>query len=310
MKMEFEVKARESGIVRVLVAAPGDNLYEGGALVYLEPMAVEGQAIEEQGLTDLDHIRADLAEVIERHAIGLDERRPQAVAKRHKIGMRTIRENLGDLLDEGSFIEYGALALAAQRRRHSHDELLALSPADGMVAGLGTVNAGEVGEQAARCMVLGYDYTVFAGTQGVMNHKKTERMLHLAEQWQVPLVLLAEGGGGRPNDTDFLGVAGLDNQTFIGLAKLSGLVPLVGLVAGRCFAGNAALLGCCDVIIATQNSSIGMAGPAMIEGGGLGKFTAEEVGPASVQAPNGVIDVLVADEAEAVAVAKRYISYF
>ncbi|PTU74130.1 acetyl-CoA carboxylase family protein [Pseudomonas mangrovi] len=310
MKMEFEVKARESGIVRVLVATPGDNLYEGGALVYLEPMAVEGQAIEEQGITDLDHIRADLAEVIERHAIGLDERRPQAVAKRHKIGMRTIRENLGDLLDDGSFIEYGALALAAQRRRHSHDELLQLSPADGMVAGLGTVNAGEVGEQAARCMVVGYDYTVFAGTQGVMNHKKTERMLHLAEQWQVPLVLLAEGGGGRPNDTDFLGVAGLDNQTFIGMARLSGLVPLVGLVAGRCFAGNAALLGCCDVIIATQNSSIGMAGPAMIEGGGLGKFSAEEVGPASVQGPNGVIDVLVEDEAEAVAVAKRYIGYF
>jgi acetyl/propionyl-CoA carboxylase alpha subunit/acetyl-CoA carboxylase carboxyltransferase component len=310
MKMEFEVKAQASGLVRAFAAAPGDNLYEGNALLFLEPMEVEGQAEQTEQITDLDHIRADLAEVIERHAIGLDERRPQAVAKRHKIGMRTIRENLADLLDDGSFIEYGALALAAQRRRHSHADLLTLSPADGMVAGLGTVNAGKFGEQTARCMVLGYDYTVFAGTQGVMNHKKTERMLHLAEQWQVPLVLLAEGGGGRPNDTDFLGVAGLDNQTFIGLAKLSGLVPLVGLVAGRCFAGNAALLGCCDVIIATENASIGMAGPAMIEGGGLGKYSAEEVGPASVQAPNGVIDVLVKDEAEAVAVAKRYISYF
>ncbi len=143
-----------------------------------------------------------------------------------------------------------------------------------------------------------------------MNHKKTERMLQLAEQWRVPLVLLAEGGGGRPNDTDFLGVAGLDNRTFIGMARLSGLVPLVGVVAGRCFAGNAALLGCCDVIIATANTSLGMAGPAMIEGGGLGRFAPEEVGPASVQAPNGVIDLLVDDEAQAIETARRYLGYF
>ncbi|MGH8352539.1 MAG: acyl-CoA carboxylase subunit beta, partial [Pseudomonas sp.] len=257
-----------------------------------------------------DALRADLAEVLERHAIGLDARRPAAVARRHQSGMRTVRENLAELLDQGSFIEYGALALAAQRRRKSVAELLQLSPADGLVAGLGSINAAEFGEQAARCMVLAYDYTVFAGTQGVMNHKKTDRMLQLAERWRLPLVLLAEGGGGRPSDTDWPGVAGLDNLTFIGLARLSGLVPLVGLVAGRCFAGNAALLGCCDVIIASANTSLGMAGPAMIEGGGLGKFAAEEVGPVSVQGPNGVIDILVADEAEAVAVAKRYLSYF
>ena len=159
-------------------------------------------------------------------------------------------------------------------------------------------------------MAIAYDYTVFAGTQGVMNHKKTDRMLQLAEQWRLPLVLFAEGGGGRPGDTDFVGVAGLDCHTFVGMARLSGLVPLVGVVSGRCFAGNAALLGCCDVIIATENASIGMAGPAMIEGGGLGSFAAEQVGPVEVQGPNGVIDVLVADEAEAVRVAKQYLSYF
>jgi acetyl-CoA carboxylase carboxyltransferase component len=232
------------------------------------------------------------------------------VAKRRKTGQRTTRENLAALLDDGSFIEYGALALAAQRRRRTPEELLDLSPADGLVTGIGTVNAAAFGDQAARCMAIAYDYTVFAGTQGIMNHKKTDRMLNLAAQWRLPLVLFAEGGGGRPGDTDFVGVAGLDCHTFVGMAKLSGLVPLVGVVSGRCFAGNAALLGCCDVIIATENATIGMAGPAMIEGGGLGRFTPEQIGPVGVQAPNGVIDVLVRDEADAVRVAKQYLSYF
>lgn len=310
MKMEFVVKASHSGIVRALPAAPGDALFEGAALLYLEPAEVSGDAVASEESIDLAHIRADLAEVLERHAITRDERRPDAVARRRKTGQRTTRENLDDLLDAGSFIEYGALALAAQRRRRSLEELIQQSPADGLVAGLGTVNAAQFGNEAARCMAISYDYTVFAGTQGVMNHKKTDRMLGLAEQWRVPLVLFAEGGGGRPGDTDFVGVAGLDCHTFVAMARLSGLVPVVGVVSGRCFAGNAALLGCCDVIIATRNASIGMAGPAMIEGGGLGSFKAEEVGPTSVQGPNGVIDVLVEDEAEAVDVAKRYLAYF
>ncbi|MFZ3022585.1 carboxyl transferase domain-containing protein [Pseudomonas sp.] len=310
MKMEFVVKASHSGIVRALAAQPGDTLAEGQTLVFIEPAEVDGSAQHDEQSLDLAHIRADLAEVLERHALLTDARRPEAVAKRRKTGQRSARENLADLLDDGSFSEYGALALAAQRRRRSTEELLQLSPADGLIAGIGTVNAAAFGSQAARCMSIAYDYTVFAGTQGVINHKKTDRMLQLAEQWRLPLVLFAEGGGGRPGDTDFVGVAGLDCHTFVGMAKLSGLVPLVGVVSGRCFAGNAALLGCCDVIIATENATIGMAGPAMIEGGGLGRFTPEQVGPVNVQGPNGVIDVQVADEAAAVQVAKQYLSYF
>ena len=310
MKMEFVVKASHSGIVRALAVQPGSAVGEGQPLLFIEPAEVDGDQAQSEQSLDLEHIRADLAEVRERHAITRDERRPQAVAKRRKTGQRTVRENLADLLDDGSFSEYGALALAAQRRRRSLEELIEQSPADGLVAGIGTVNADLFGSQAARCMTIAYDYTVFAGTQGVMNHKKTDRMLGLAEQWRLPLVLFAEGGGGRPGDSDFVGVAGLDCHTFVGMARLSGLVPLVGVVSGRCFAGNAALLGCCDVIIATANATIGMAGPAMIEGGGLGSYTPEEVGPVAVQGPNGVIDVQVADEAEAVQVAKQYLGYF
>jgi acetyl/propionyl-CoA carboxylase alpha subunit len=310
MKMEFEVRATVAGRVQGLAANEGEAISEASPLLFVEPGDVEGDAIATEESVDLDYIRQDLAEVLERHQAISDAGRPQAVEKRHRKGKRTARENLDDLLDADSFQEYGAMALAAQRRRRSEEELRALSPADGLIGGTGTVNGDAFGEQAARVMAISYDYTVFAGTQGMMNHKKTDRLLQLAGKWKMPLVLFAEGGGGRPGDTDFVGVAGLDCHTFAAMAKLSGEVPLVGIGSGRCFAGNAALLGCCDVIIATDDASIGMAGPAMIEGGGLGRFTPEQVGPVSVQAPNGVVDVRVKDETEAVAVAKQYLSYF
>ena len=255
-------------------------------------------------------VRPELAELRERVTLTRDEGRPEAVAKRRKTGQRTARENIADLVDEGSFTEYGALALAAQRHSRSIDDLNRVSPADGIVCGVGTVNRDAFGEETARTLVLAYDYTVFAGTQGIVGHRKLDRMLALAEKWRLPIVLFAEGGGGRPNDTDVLTVAALDTPTFLAFGALSGLVPRVGIVSGRCFAGNAALLGCCDVIIATDDSSIGMGGPAMIEGGGLGKCDPDEVGPPDVQTKNGVIDVRVRDEAEAVAVAKKYLAYF
>jgi acetyl-CoA carboxylase carboxyltransferase component len=253
--------------------------------------------------TDDEPVRPELAELRARLDATLDPARPEATAKRRKTHQRTVRENLADLVDPGSFIEYGALAVAAQRARLSLDELVKASPADGLVAGIGTINGG-------RAMVLAYDYTVFAGTQGGMSHKKLDRMLGLAARSRLPIVLFAEGGGGRPNDTDMPLVAGLDTPSFAGFAALSGLAPRIGIVSGRCFAGNAALLGLCDVVIATDNSSIGMGGPAMIEGGGLGSFAPEEVGPIDMQTKSGVVDVRVADEAEAVAVAKQYLGYF
>ena len=257
-----------------------------------------------------DAIRPELAELRERLHATSDAGRPEAVAKRRKTGQRTARENIADLVDEGSFVEYGALALAAQRQRHSIDELVRISPADGIVCGIGAVNGAQAGPERARTMVLAYDYTVFAGTQGGMGHKKLDRMLALAASWRLPVVLFAEGGGGRPNDIDAPTVAGLDTPSFLGFAALSGLVPRIGIASGRCFAGNAALLGCCDVIIATEDSNIGMGGPAMIEGGGLGSFKPEEIGPIDVQCRNGVVDVRVRDEAEAVRVAKKYLAFF
>ncbi|MGJ7528876.1 carboxyl transferase domain-containing protein [Variovorax sp. GB1P17] len=314
MKMEHLLHAPVAGRVVALLAAPGDYLVEGQSLVRLE--AVDAQAVEAEARAehDLDAVRPDLQKVIDRHAPTLDINRKAAVDKRHAQGGRTARENIADLCDTagdpGNFIEYGALAIAAQTRRRTLEDLIANTPADGMVTGLGSVNARQFGPEVSRCAVLAYDYTVLAGTQGMRNHHKTDRLLAVAHQLKLPVVLFAEGGGGRPGDTDMPIVAGLNNHTFSQFAALSGKVPVVGIVHGRCFAGNAALLGCADVIIATKGSNIGMSGPAMIEGGGLGTFAPEQIGPSSVQSRNGVIDILVDDEAAAVAAAKQYLSYF
>ncbi len=308
MKMEHEIRASVSGSVARLGVLVGDTVYEGHALLYIEPGAVEADVATVHTTVDLDHIRPDLAEVVERHARTRDAARPEAVARRRKTGQRTARENVDDLCDPGTFVEYGALVLAAQRRRRSIDDLIANTPADGMITGVGAINGAQFGDPACRCAVMAYDYTVLAGTQGGQNHRKTDRMVEVAEHGQMPMVLFAEGGGGRPGDTDGVGVS--TQTTFARFAQLSALVPMVGITSGRCFAGNASLLGCCDVIIATAGSNIGMGGPAMIEGGGLGIYAPEDIGPLAVQVANGVVDIAVADEAEAVQIAKRYLGYF
>jgi acetyl/propionyl-CoA carboxylase alpha subunit/acetyl-CoA carboxylase carboxyltransferase component len=310
MKMEHLVTAPHGGKVTRIAAESGVTLMQDEAILFLEPAEIDAHDVTEEDDVDLDHIRPDLAELIARHAITLDENRPASVERRRKTNQRTARENVAQLVDDGSFVEYGSLAIAAQRRRRKVDDLIQNTPADGLISGVATVNADKFGPESARCMVISYDYTVLAGTQGHMNHKKIDRMLGLAEQWRMPLVFYAEGGGGRPGDTDRLGMTGLDGPSFVQFAKLSGLVPVIGVVSGYCFAGNAAMLGCCDVIIATKNASIGMGGPAMIEGGGLGVYHPAEVGPVSFQSPNGVIDILVEDEAEATTAAQKYLSYF
>jgi acetyl-CoA carboxylase carboxyltransferase component len=317
MKMEHEIRAEADAQVADVLAQAGEVVEAGALLLRLAAPARAAPAHADEGddghegrATAAPHERPDLRELQARLAATLDASRPDAVARRHAAGARTARENVADLCDPGSFVEYGALAIAAQRSRRSLDDLIAHTPADGMVTGIGSVNGALFGAERSRCVVMAYDATVLAGTQGMRNHQKTDRLLGLALAHRLPVVLFAEGGGGRPGDTDSPVVAGLHVGTFASYARLSGQVPVIGIVHGRCFAGNAALLGCSDVIIATKNSNIGMGGPAMVEGGGLGRYTPEQIGPSDVMAANGVIDVLVEDEAEAVAVARRYLGCF
>ena len=310
MKMQHGVPSPVAVRVAALCVAPGAFVNQGDVLMHLQAVddALAGAA--DAQASDLAHIRPDLQRVFDRDALLQDAARPAQVARRHAAGGRTARENVADLCDAGSFIEYGAYAVAAQSRRRSHDDLVRNTPADGMVTGIGAVNSADHGPERSRCAVMAYDYTVLAGTQGWRNHHKKDRLLGLAHQWKLPTVLFAEGGGGRPGDVDMPIVAGLNNHTFSQFAALSGKVPVVGVVHGRCFAGNAALLGCADVIIATRAANIGLGGPAMIEGGGLGRFRPDEIGPAAELHQRGVVDVLVADEAAAVATTRQYLGYF
>ncbi|MGW5110717.1 carboxyl transferase domain-containing protein [Nocardia sp. NPDC004123] len=309
MKMQHVLRATEPLRVLRHAVAPGDVVDPHAILVTWVAADHDGPATEST-VVDLDSVRADLAEVLDRHAITLDARRETAVAKRHRLGRRTARANITDLVDPGSFVEYGALAVAAQRSRRSLEDLIANTPADGLIAGVATIDAGRFGPDRTRALVMSYDYTVLAGTQGMRNHAKTDRMLELAREQRLPVVFFTEGGGGRPGDTDHGGISGLDVTTFRAMGALSGTVPLIGIASGRCFAGNAALLGMCDVVIATPDANIGMGGPAMIEGGGLGVYAPEDIGPIEVQRRNGVVHIVAADEAEAVDLARRYLSYF
>ncbi|MFM2182916.1 MAG: hypothetical protein RJB61_1210, partial [Actinomycetota bacterium] len=319
MKMHHPVLAPCVCVVAAVLLQPGTTVGLGDVVALVEAVAtpddMSGSGSDAGAASSGAHVavvgdsvavpsaRADLLEVLRRHEAGLDEARPQAVARRRERGRRTARENIADLVDTGSFVEYGPLVLAAQRRRRSLDDLISSTPADGMVGGIGTVAGRPV-------VALSYDYTVLAGTQGGQNHRKKDRLFELAAELRLPVVFFTEGGGGRPGDTDLLGPSGLDCAAFGLFAELSGLVPLVGVVSGYCFAGNAALLGCCDVVIATAGSNIGMGGPAMIEGGGLGVYRPGEIGPVDDQVSSGVVDILCADEEEAVLAAKQYLGYF
>jgi acetyl-CoA carboxylase carboxyltransferase component len=310
MKMHHAIEADDSGLIDTLLVEVGQTVAEGEPVAMLAPGEVTVVEVVEAVDDDPDRIRLDLAETLARHRFGHDEARPDAVARRRAVGRRTARENVADLVDPGSFVEYGPVVIAAQRRRRPVQELVERTPADGMIGGVGTVNGHVFDGHAARVVAMSYDYTVLAGTQGTQNHRKKDRLFEVAEQLRLPVVFFTEGGGGRPGDTDQTGVSGLDCLAFLYFAELSGLVPLVGVNAGYCFAGNAAILGCCDVVIATVDSNIGMGGPAMIEGGGLGVFAPTEIGPIEVQRANGVVDIVVADEVEAVQVAKQYLGYF
>ncbi|MBU6228040.1 MAG: biotin/lipoyl-binding protein, partial [Acidobacteria bacterium] len=301
MKMEHPVTAEADGTITAIAVAVGDTVDEGQVLFTLAPGSVAAATTVDTATTKTE--RADLTRYNERRRLTTDAARPAAVEKRRAKGQRTARENIADLVDAGSFHEVGAFGVAAQRQRRSADDLIVNTPADGLVGGTATLDGKPIA-------VASYDYTVLAGTQGLINHIKKDRLFAFTEEMKLPFVLFAEGGGGRPGDTDSHGVTGMDCMAFSLFGALSGLVPLVGIASGYCFAGNAALLGCCDVIIATENSNIGMAGPAMIEGGGLGRVEPTAIGDIETQTHNGVVDIRVADEAAAVAAAKKYLGYF
>lgn len=316
MKMQHGLQSPVTGVVRAVKVTLGDVVEENDVLISVDAQAAspDTQASDapKPEAQAQAAVRADLAELEARLGRTLDANRAEKIERRHNQGYRTARENVDDLCDAGSFMEYGQMTIAAQRQRRDLDDLIDNTPADGLVAGFGAINGDQFDEDTSRTAVLAYDYTVLAGTQGLFNHKKTDRVLEIAQDWQVPMVFYTEGGGGRPGDTDASKISGggLDVMTFATWAKASGVAPRIAVNNGYCFAGNAVLFGCADVTIATKSSYIGMGGPAMIEGGGLGQVAPTEVGPMDVQAENGVVDLLAENEIEATAMAKQLLGYF
>lgn len=247
-------------------------------------------------------IREDLLEVLARRALTEDTARPEAVARLHARGGRTAREHVASVVDPGSFVEYGRFVTAAQEDRRELDDLLDRTVADGLVGGLATIGG-------RPCAVVSYDYLVMAGTQGIRGHAKTDRLLDVIERLRLPTIFFAAGGGGRPGDTDVPVVSALDVPTFASWARLSGRVPRIAVVDDNCFAGNAVIAGCSDLIVASPHSSLGMGGPAMIAGGGLGEVAAAEIGPLTTMTEVGVVDV-AADDDDLADVARTLLGYF
>jgi acetyl-CoA carboxylase carboxyltransferase component len=312
MKMEHLVVTTTGGVVRMIVPTIGAVVFEDHPLAFVEPRDGLDALVEEAREWDPDHIRPDLQALFDRRAFGADANRPEAVERRHSRNRLTVREHIELLMDPDSWVEYGELATAGQRRRRSQEELIRRSPADGLVCGIGSVNGDLFDERRARTMFISYDDTVFAGTQGGRGHIKTDRMVELANELSLPLIFHAEGAGGRSGDTDHNEGHGFggDVRTWDRMCQLSGKVPMIGITAGWCYAGNAAILGVTDIIIATRDALIAMGGPATIEGGGMGAFLPEEVGPIADIAPAGTVDIIVDDHAEAVRVSKQVLSYF
>jgi acetyl-CoA carboxylase carboxyltransferase component len=310
MKMQTPLLAPCSGTVTHILLNNGDTVQRAATLMSFDASGDESATSASTTATST-HTNLPLQQARARLDKTLDGERHKAAAKRYAKGYRTARENLDDICDTDSFIEYGQLAIAAQRQRRDIDELRSATAADGILTGLATINAEYFGTEAAQAAVVVNDYSVLAGTQGYFHHKKLDRILHQAKSLKLPVVMYTEGGGGRPGDTDVsTQIAGLDIGSFVEWAALSGVVPRIAVNNGYCFAGNAALFGCADITIATRNSWIGMAGPAMIEGGGLGEFAPTDIGPSERQYANGVIDLLADNEADATRLAKRLLGYF
>ena len=310
MKMQTAITASVAGLITDIKVSAGQTIQEGQLICKVVESSQSSNVLYTQEPIS-DSVENALDQLNQQLAASLDSGRKKSIDKRHAKGYRTARENLRQLCDEGSFVEYGQLAVAAQRDRMSSEKLKAETAADGVITGLATINAQQFGEQASQVAIIVNDYTVLAGTQGYFHHRKIDRMLDQAKRSYLPVVMYTEGGGGRPGDTDVkIQIAGLDVPTFASWASLSGQVPMIAVNNGYCFAGNAALFGCADIRIATKTSWIGMAGPAMIEGGGLGSFAPTEIGPMDVQAKNGVVDLVADDEAHATALTQQCLGYF
>jgi len=293
---DITINAPLSGVVLDIPVQVGQVVNAGDLLVLLESMKVHVRVEAEQAGT--------VIALVVKPEDNVDRNSPLLELSVQSNPSTKSTTVVNTVCDPDSFNEYGAFAVAAQRQRIDYETLKKSTPADAIITGVGRVNS-------VKTALVVNDYSVLAGTQGYFHHQKLDRILDIASRESLPVIMFTEGGGGRPGDTDVTTVnSGLQCASFGTWASLAGEVPRIAIANGYNFAGNAALFGAADVTIATKSSWVGMAGPAMIEGGGLGAFKPTDIGPSESQFTNGTIDILVDDETQACVMAKKVLMYF
>src|SRR5437868_10838179 len=227
---------------------------------------------------------------------------PERIERQRSLGKNPVRERVDELLDRGTFVEYGLLA-------DHMDPGLAVSgydhlAADGMVAGIGEIEGRRVG-------VMAYDFTVMGGSMGAVGERKTARMRELALRWRIPLVWLLDSAGARIQQSagsTFAGAGALFREQ----VTLSGVVPQVAAMLGHCAAGTAYIPALADFVpMVKGTSSMALGGRHLVKAATGEDVTEEEMGGSAVHTKvSGVADLEVADDHECLATVRRYLSFF
>ena len=231
-------------------------------------------------------------------AATLDDARPLAVKKQQDLGKLTARKRQELLFDPGTFLEFGQLAQAINIREKE-------TPADGVIIGIGKVNG-------RRVALLNYDFTVFGGSQGALNHAKTDHIHKIALEQSIPIVYLLDGGGARAQDIGGQGVGYHAPEMWLDQVRMSGWVPMIAAALGPCYAGHANIAGLCDIVIMNKHtSSMGVGGTHLVRASLGIDISHFDLGGAKMHAEvSGVADVLAKTDEECIEKIKEALSYF
>jgi acetyl-CoA carboxylase carboxyltransferase component len=246
-------------------------------------------------------MRQRIDEIEAARAALMDQARAPAVEKLARRGKLSARTRIARLVDDGSFTEAGALVAGGEEEATA---VRAKSPADGVVIGTALIDGRPV-------VVVSQDFSVFGGSSGILGSAKIQRALQLAITRGVPLVLMLDGGGHRIQDGQDARHFARANATFHDFARASGWIPMVALMLGAGFAGPTNYAGLSDLVVMVRGqSTMGIAGPALVKAATGEDIDTMELGGADVQVDRqGIADLGVASEDEAFAVARRFLSY-
>lgn len=237
-----------------------------------------------------------LEELEQRKAKALQMGSPEHVDRKQAMGLGTARERVEKLLDPGSFLEIGMLNHSD--RPGMEDK----TPADGKIAGLGTI----AGRPVA---VTADDATVLAGTGGRVGVEKAHRLHRWATEKGYPLIHLGEGGGARI--PDIMGSEGLSSMTMKKeMAIRCREVPFVATIMGECFGGPSWLAALADFVVQVKGSCMAVSGPRVLEVATGEQVTNEELGGWKLHAEiTGQVDRVAEDEEDCFRLVREFLFY-